>query len=787
MAEVIGLVASVASLLDLAFKLSNALHNLQFQFRNAPYLIQALENETEAIRTVLARVENSIHSIATARLGSPGSSGILGDLTTEIGKGAAALKDLGTFVDSLKNETSTLRRVKWVHKREKAAELIKSLKEVRCRISELQLAYGNSSLTRIGLVLQDIQVMQRRHYAKTHTLGTCLLDTRDQLTVDRDTAFQNQSDIAAALEAVQNTTPTLPQEWVEAISKQLATTINTMRPGLAKDNITNVSPHQSHRQQSTQAICSPLRHSTLSLKLRLVQSQCSINCACRCHASVVSYRPWNRLPKMLQMIMGSVLFEYSSCPVSRTTCDLHSCFKSRLTRLTVRYGFPFWSFKYAIHVLVEKQSAGSLMFTLALRRKVPLKAARDNIIYHAKIGNLSAVKRIVREYPNAILDVDCDGDSALCCCIWTFLPWELSLQICEVLLQAGADPDQVNERGLSFRHQIANLVLQNTIPSILHSRVESLVQISPCLEDLGFTVMHEIVLKRCPIDITPILRSGKADILAQIHSEDRFGMTPLMYAVALGDAKAAKALIEAGASVLQKGLYSHSLVDYVVCLPPNTCTALLDLLFTAGADATAVYPSGWTPLHTAALHDNATMMGRLVHEGAKSDCFGPRGNRPIHYAARQNSVNAVRLLYGKGVDINVLADSGLSPLGVAIQNNAIDTQTLLLELGTDHLVTGDWGTHFHLAAGYGSERTFKTLSSLDLEGLDVDAIDAKGLTATDVFENRYDKTDDLTTAFYQLKDSIKSKSSHAIQDENEDGDVDEFFDAHEFLHYGVPY
>ncbi|KAG5744223.1 hypothetical protein H9Q70_013068 [Fusarium xylarioides] len=248
--------------------------------------------------------------------------------------------------------------------------------------------------------------------------------------------------------------------------------------------------------------------------------------------------------------------------------------------------------------------------------------------------------------------------------------------------------------------------------------------------------MHEIVLKRCPIDITPILRSGKADILAQIHSEDRFGMTPLMYAVALGDAKAAKALIEAGASVLQKGPYGHSLVDYVVCLPPNTCTALLDLLFTAGANATAVYPSGWTLLHTAALHDNATMMGRLLHEGAKSDCFGPRGNRPIHYAARQNSVNVVRLLHGKGVDINVLADSGLSPLGVAIQNNAIDTQTLLLELGADHLMTGDWGTHFHLAADDGCERTLKTLSSFDLKGLDVDAVDAKGLTATDVFENR---------------------------------------------------
>ncbi|SCO25312.1 unnamed protein product [Fusarium fujikuroi] len=784
MAEAIGLVASVASLLDLALKLSNALHNLQFQFRNAPYLIQALENETEAVRTVLASVESSIHSTATAGLGGAGSPRILGDLTAEIGKGAAVLKELGTFIDSLKNETSTLRRVKWIQKKEKAAELIKELKEVRYRISELQLAYGNSSLNRIGLVLQDIQVMQRRHYAKTHNLETCLLDTKDQLTIDRDTTFQNQSDIAAALEALQNTTPKLPQEWVETISNQLVTTINTTRPGLAKDNITHVLSHRSHRRQSHQAICSPLQHLTLSFNLRLLQSQCSINCTCRCHASVASYRPWNTLPKMLQMITGSIFFQYSSCPVSRATCNLYSCSKSRRTRLTIRYGFPFWSFKYAIHILVDKVSTRSLMFTLALRRKIPLEASRDNIIYQAAIGNLSAVKRIVFENPSSIMDVNYDGDSALCRCIRSFLPWELSLQICEALLQAGADPDQLNEEGLSFRHTIANLVLQKTIPSMLHTQVEGLVQLSPCLEDLDLTFIHEIVVKRCPIDLLPVLKTGNADIMAQIHSEDRFGMTPLMYAVALGDSKAAKALIEAGASVHKKGPHGRSLVDYVACLQPSTCTALLDLLLTAGADATTVYPSGWTLLHTAALHDNATMMDRLVHEGARPDCFGPRGNRPIHYAARQNSVKAVRLLHGKGVDLNLIANSGLSPLGVAIQNNAIDTQTLLLELGADYLVTGDWGTYFHLAADYGCEGTLQTLSSFDLKGWDVDATDAQGLTATDVFENRYDKTDEITKAFYHLKDSIQSKSSVGMQDQNKVGDMDEFFDVHEFLHYG---
>ncbi|KAM0554031.1 hypothetical protein ACHAPJ_007106 [Fusarium lateritium] len=141
MAEAIGLVASIASLLDLALKLSNALHDLQFQVRNAPHLIQALENETEAIRLVLTHVENTMQSTAAAWMGNRGSVAILGDLAIELGKSEAVLKQLSSFINSLKNETSTLRRIKWAHKKEKATELMSKLKELRTRISELQLAY----------------------------------------------------------------------------------------------------------------------------------------------------------------------------------------------------------------------------------------------------------------------------------------------------------------------------------------------------------------------------------------------------------------------------------------------------------------------------------------------------------------------------------------------------------------------------------------------------------------------------------------------------------------------
>lgn len=142
MAEVIGLVASAASLLDLALKLSNALHDLQFQIRKAPNLIQSLENETEAIRLVLTHVESTFRTTAAAQLGNSDSTAIISDLEVELGKSEAVLKQLGSFIDTLKNETPALQRFKWARNRAKGVELRSELKELRIRIGELQLAYS---------------------------------------------------------------------------------------------------------------------------------------------------------------------------------------------------------------------------------------------------------------------------------------------------------------------------------------------------------------------------------------------------------------------------------------------------------------------------------------------------------------------------------------------------------------------------------------------------------------------------------------------------------------------
>ncbi|KAG5661365.1 hypothetical protein KAF25_005487 [Fusarium avenaceum] len=684
MAEAIGVVASVASLLDLALKLSNALHDLQFQIRKAPDLIQSLENETEAIRLVLTHVESTFRTAAAAQLGNSDSAAIIGDLEVELGKSEAVLKQLGSFIDSLRNETPALQRFKWARDRAKGVELRSKLKEIRIRIGELQVAYSNSSLTRIELVLQDIQLIQHRQHVITSSLGACMSDTRNQLVTNRNTAIRSQADISTALEALQTTTPRLPPDWLESISNQLATAINSFHPRLHE----GPPPAVAERQSSL-----------------------------------------NRMDPG-----GQCLFEAQG---GNTAASRHRTHKEE-------------SF-----------------------------AAIPSPLKHSTLGNLTAIKRIINESPAAVLDVGYDGNSALQESTRTFNPWEVSLQTWKTLLRAGADPDQINADGLTFRHYVCHLLLQHAIPLKLHPEVQGLIQVWQCLEDLDLSFIHEIVVKRCPIDLAPVLKTGRADIISQIDAQDRFGMTPLMYAVVLGDTKTVDVLIKAGASVHKRTPFGHTVLYYASSLPASTCATVVDLLLAAGANAHAAFPSDWSVLHTAAIYDNTTMVHRIIQEGVSPEYFGPRGNRPIHYAASENSEKVVRLLHEKGVDINVLADNGLSPLGVAIQANTPDTQLALLELGADYLVTGKWGTIFHLAAYWGNEVTFRTLSGVKLRGLDIHARDAKGLTASSLFEDRYDMTDELAIAFHQLKDSIRSQSLEEQRGDDELGDDNEFFDAFE--------
>ncbi|KAM0425342.1 hypothetical protein ACHAPT_009398 [Fusarium lateritium] len=214
---------------------------------------------------------------------------------------------------------------------------------------------------------------------------------------------------------------------------------------------------------------------------------------------------------------------------------------------------------------------------------------------------------------------------------------------------------------------------------------------------------------------------------------------------------------------------------------------MVDLLLAAGADVQATEDSGWTALHWAARYDETQIMERLLSAGARVDARNVfYGETPLHFAAKYGCLQAARLLLNRGADIDAMARDGDSPLLTAMSHRSYRAVALLLELGADYLHQGLNGSVLHYAALFGNEKTFRTLASFELKGLDINAVNRLGRTASEFFEFRAvisddTRLDDTRLAFRRLLDVVnRNQLDHDVCEEPSDPD-EAFVDAAEFL------
>jgi ankyrin repeat protein len=84
---------------------------------------------------------------------------------------------------------------------------------------------------------------------------------------------------------------------------------------------------------------------------------------------------------------------------------------------------------------------------------------------------------------------------------------------------------------------------------------------------------------------------------------------------------------------------------------------------------TVVDESGRTPLHYAALNDDAGEVGALLASSADADAQDVEGFTPLHIAAQEGSVAAARMLLDYGAAVDRENVYGNTPLFVAVFNS----------------------------------------------------------------------------------------------------------------------
>ena len=100
-------------------------------------------------------------------------------------------------------------------------------------------------------------------------------------------------------------------------------------------------------------------------------------------------------------------------------------------------------------------------------------------------------------------------------------------------------------------------------------------------------------------------------------------------------------------------------------------------LLDGGAEVNAENLSGWTPLHSASVHNNTRAIQPLLDGGAKVNAEGHNGWTPLHFIASKsfyssynrnniaqllNRNNIAQLLVAAGADINAINNKGQKPL-----------------------------------------------------------------------------------------------------------------------------
>ena len=485
-----------------------------------------------------------------------------------------------------------------------------------------------------------------------------------------------------------------------------------------------------------------------SVRVAPFATTCRAGCACVCHSQQKAASP-----KALNRILGQLFVGYTGLPYLSPKCDNDVCAKSRASKVSVEYWFPWGAFSSTIvRLQAGYQASTGTLFQLQTFRCVPDGAECVNFALN---GNIEGLKYLFSKGLASPQDVSPTRG-------YTLLRWALygkQYATCEFLIHAGADPDYkpISANDNSPRIKACHFLLEGGLPD---TGVEVLRLITrgghydDFIDEAGFTLIHRIVLGLSFKGLEEELLLHPDDINAQ----DYMGRTPLAWAAAKGDARAVVTLLSHGAD--------PNIIDIQLSGPVSNAaaqghTACVRLLLEAGAYPEAPMPPGvkkGSPLNVAARRSNdITLVKSLLDFGADVESSGVDGITSLIHVARTDNASFAMLLLEYGADINATSVAGSTPLTTAITHNSHNMLRLILDRWHEYTDCPRLkGPHLlHITALYADIETIQILASTDHLRVYQDKNYGIG-DFSDRLRQRADHTEKLSFAFEELLGVINS-------------------------------
>jgi ankyrin repeat protein len=264
---------------------------------------------------------------------------------------------------------------------------------------------------------------------------------------------------------------------------------------------------------------------------------------------------------------------------------------------------------------------------------------------------------------------------------------EGSLELVEMLLARGADPDAVDDHG---RTALAMAEAEGHPAVAEHLRARGARAVAAVSPAQALVLAAE---QGDPAGIEEAVGRGAA-VDAHDTRQSADGKTPLTLAAEGGHRAAVEKLIALGADLELKARTSPHNTRAILDsesqerTPLHVAAALghdevARLLLDAGASPKARDECRETPLHLAAAGNRASTVRLLLERGAEADAKGRDGMTPLLYAAARGHAEAGQALIDAGADARAATRAQESALHYAVSSNCLPLVRALWARGAD--------------------------------------------------------------------------------------------------------
>ena len=491
-------------------------------------------------------------------------------------------------------------------------------------------------------------------------------------------------------------------------------------------------------------------------------SRCPPSCSCLCH------RPHHlSTPTLLSSLLGHLSLTYTNArALLPHPCTEKNCLRPPTTSSTTRftYRFPSWAAAQVIHMSLSS-TALNTHINLNTLRILPDSAEVFSVISR---GDLHRLRTMFANGETSIYDISRSN--------WTLLHSAFTLgrmEMSNFLITQGADLHIEAANGSNVVERAWFLAQKSTkVPGdyvMSDNEILKAVDVDDFVSAQQYNLIHKIVLGITKLDLQAVLASSTAGI----DGVDLRGATPLWWAAAQGNVKAMQTLLENGADVDAQATLIFQRPLHVV---RNGAAA--GVLLEYGAQVDSVDGIGRTPLHCFCYRQvgsSAALVKEVLERGAKIDARANGGQTALHYASMFGNANLISTLLEYGAEIDAVKNDGLTPLSCAVRYDQTDALEALLSNGAEYTVLNRaWQNVLHLAAMHAGPACMDILADLDLDMLDSNARDNKGMTPRECFEGRKFRFEDLDVAFGKLMlaaggDTVMTPDFTDGEEENDSG------------------